>query len=327
MIASEDSCVGADEDGKDAHSWINMFVSQRSFWQLDARIYLFTLSPTGSSPFPAGSPYSSRPSSRPASPNRGDTGIKSPRLTEEHATYGLWSPTTASPFHSTSHIPTYYPPPPPQYIFTNGVRHPIRPKPPRQGETFYTRFVPSVGQYLTFRVASLSNKCVVHTGPTGASSEGRPNSLTAFLPPNSSLSGVMSNAMSTMSLSPCDSELMHSWMNDPRVDSAWGVSGPRHIQEQFLKNGLNARHSIPVIGCWDGKPFGYFEIYWVKEDPLGKLTDCGDWDRGIHVLVGEQEFRGEQRVKIWLSALVHYCWLADSRTDRVLSEPRVDNEK
>jgi hypothetical protein len=32
-------------------------------------------------------------------------------------------------------------------------------------------------------------------------------------------------------------------------------------------------------------------------------------------------------VKIWLSALVHYCWLADSRTERVMLEPRVDNEK
>jgi RimJ/RimL family protein N-acetyltransferase len=82
------------------------------------------------------------------------------------------------------------------------------------------------------------------------------------------------------------------------------------------------------MGCWDGKPFGYFEIYWVKEDNLGKyLPIVSDYDRGFHCLVGEQEFRGAHRVKIWLSALVHYCWLADNRTERVMLEPRVDNEK
>jgi hypothetical protein len=91
---------------------------------------------------------------------------------------------------------------------------------------------------------------------------------------------------------------------------------------------LSSRHSFPVIGCWDGKPFGYFEIYWVKEDPLGKLMgDAGNFDRGIHCLVGEQELRGPHRLRAWLSALLHHCWLADNRTEVVLMEPRVDNEK
>ena len=119
-------------------------------------------------------------------------------------------------------------------------------------------------------------------------------------------------------------------MNNPRVNAAWGVAGPIEIQETFLKENLKNKHSFPVIGCWDGKPFGYFEIYWVKEDQLGRHVDSrglGNWDRGIHVLVGEEGFRGEHRVKVWLSALVHYCWLADQRTENVFLEPRVDNEK
>lgn len=117
-------------------------------------------------------------------------------------------------------------------------------------------------------------------------------------------------------------------MNDPRVSAAWGEGGPKEKQEKFLRNNLTSRHSFPVIGCWDGKPFGYFEIYWVKEDRLGALIGGADnYDRGIHLLVGEQEYRGSHRVAIWLSALVHYCWLADPRTQTVMLEPRVDNEK
>ena len=133
--------------------------------------------------------------------------------------------------------------------------------------------------------------------------------------------------MGSMSIHPCDTDLLHTWMNNPRVSAAWGVSGPVSTQEAFLETSLSNKHSFPVIGCWDGRPFGYFELYWAKEDQVGKYVDVGDWDRGFHVLVGEQEFRGKERVKVWLSALVHYCWLADLRTQRVLLEPRVDNEK
>ena len=136
--------------------------------------------------------------------------------------------------------------------------------------------------------------------------------------------------MANLNIHPSDTQLLHDWMNQPRVSSAWGVQGPIEVQREFLTNGLNDKHSFPAIGCWDGKPFGYFEIYWVKEDKLGRFVtgrESSHYDRGIHALVGEQEFRGAHRVKIWLSALVHYCWLADLRTQRVLLEPRVDNRK
>jgi hypothetical protein len=126
-----------------------------------------------------------------------------------------------------------------------------------------------------------------------------------------------------------DVELLHKWMNDPRVAHSWGETGPASHQEAFLKQNLTNRHSMPVIGCFDGKPFGYFEIYWAKEDRLAQFLGgaCDDWDRGLHVLVGEQEFRGPHRFKVWINALVHYCWLADPRTNVVMLEPRVDNFK
>ncbi len=302
LIASEESCVGSgtDERGRDGYS--KMFVSQQSFWQIDPRIFLFTLSPTQHSPFPGASPYPSRP----GSPNREATPLASPRLPPdgtpgEPSHNGLWSqPHSPGPFASGSHLPTYYPPPPPQYTFTKNTRHPIRPKPPAQGQTIYTRYVPSLGQYLSFRTASMSAKSPTFRGPTSAGSGGTPN----FLPPNSGISSAALPSLGNINIHPCDTDLLHDWMNQPRVSAAWGVQGPIDVQEGFLAAALNDKHSFPVIGCFDGKPFGYFEIYWVKEDQLGRhLTgsNVNDWDRGIHVLVGEQEFRGPHRVKVWLS--------------------------
>ncbi|KAL9623758.1 MAG: hypothetical protein Q9160_001989 [Pyrenula sp. 1 TL-2023] len=320
LISSEDSCVGTQTDIKSSAGWTEMFVSQRSFWQIDARLFLFSLSPVQHSPFPTASPYPSRPSS----PSR--EGVASPRpdIGALHLSEGLSAhlASPGGPFNSGSHLPTYYPPPPPQYTCTNHIRHPIRSKPPRQGETFYTRYIPSVGQYLSFRIPSLSEKPHPMNSHIGHGSPG-------YLPGHASSASVATLPTMASFERKSDIDHLHTWMNDSRVNAAWGVAGPRNVQEDFLKAGLQSNHSMPVIGCWDGKPFGYFEIYWVKEDRLGGLLggNVGNYTRGLHVLVGEQEFRGAHRVKIWLSALVHYCWIADNRTEEVMLEPRVDNEK
>jgi hypothetical protein len=111
-------------------------------------------------------------------------------------------------------------------------------------------------------------------------------------------------------------------MGKPRVSKFWG-----EYKEGFLENNLKSRHCFPVIGMWDGVPFGYFEIYWVKEDILGQHLsgDASDWDRGFHCFVGEEWARG--RLPTWSTALCHWCFGVDYRTQNVCLEPRVDNTK
>lgn len=316
LIASEDSSVGLQPmERRDSSSWSNMFVSRRSFWQLDPRLFLFTLTPRGTPSSPSLTPFQSRHGS-PA-----HDGVSNPGLPPAEAlfhTTNIGTFTSVGPFTSASRLPTYYPPAPTQYTFTHGVRHPTRPKPPHQGEVFYVRHVPSVDQFLSFRVPFLPmSKPAPRPGPSTSS---RPST-----PVSSSVTSIEQHLCSS---APSDLDMLHRWMNNPRVEAMWKEGGEREVQEKFLLKNLTSRHSFPVIGCWDGKPFGYFEIYWVKEDPLGRLLNrVENYDRGIHVLVGEQEFRGPHRVAIWLSALVHYCFLSDMRTEAVYLEPRVDNVK
>ncbi|KIX04229.1 uncharacterized protein Z518_07783 [Rhinocladiella mackenziei CBS 650.93] len=329
LIASEDSCVGTDTDIRLPNGWAETFVSRRSFWQIDARIFLYTMAPQQHSPYPQASPYPSRPSSpertagERGSPLPADYVVPTAAAIPEGFTAGISSP--GGPFNSGSHLPTYYPAPPTQFTFTNHIRHPIRPKPPRQGETFYNRYIPSLGQWLSFRVPTLSPKPCPH--PHFGTMGGSMPTMTPSHGGGASIATLPTVANFTDSQS--DLDLLHKWMNDPRVNAAWGAAGSLATQRKFLVDSLISRHSFPVYGCWDGKPFGYFEIYWVKEDRLGRLLggDVGNYTRGLHALVGENEFRGPHRVKVWLSALVHYCWLADSRTETVILEPRVDNTK
>jgi hypothetical protein len=315
LIASADSAVGTSLDDN-SDGWSNMFVSRRMFWQLPGRLFLFSLQPNKVGTFDSipGSPIGSRP----GSPIRGESQApfhKAYPRHSPHSSYGRLDtdlpggpmPTSMTsvpsfpigPFFSSSHLPTYYPPPPLQYVFTNNIRHPMRPKPPRMGEVFYTRFVPSVCQYLSFRVASISPNPVPYLGPVGPK------------PPEQTHLSALS-----------DTALLKTWMSKPRVSAFWNDYNP-----QFLTNSLNSTNSFPVIGMWDGVPFGYFEIYWVKEDILGQHlgSDAGDWDRGLHVLIGEEWARG--RVPIWLTGLVHWCLTSDYRTMNICLEPRVDNAR
>ncbi|ESZ98125.1 hypothetical protein SBOR_1504 [Sclerotinia borealis F-4128] len=331
LITSDDSTVGLAIDENTPEGWSDMFTSRRAFWQLSARLFLFTFSPNISLASPQGS--------RPSSPVCGSNQLPGNKRdsTESSAFSGLWSPTSIGPFSSGSHLPTYYPPPPIQYTNTSGVRHPLRPKPPRQGEIFYTRYIPSLGQYLSFRVASLSPKPVIYNGPTPTPSPFRHHAKSSSL---SSIGAQLSANSQTPPLSisaqqkedtadMTDLQLLNRWMNVPRVNKFWGCSGPIATQEKFLKENLTSNHSFPVIGLWNGKPFGYFEMYWAKEDILGKHVgdSVGDFDRGVHVLVGEDEYRGKHRVQCWITALAHWALVQDYRTNSFVLEPRVDNER
>jgi len=117
------------------------------------------------------------------------------------------------------------------------------------------------------------------------------------------------------------------WQNNPRVASFWQEQGSFEQHRAYLEKLAADPHTVTLIGCFDDQPFAYFEAYWVKEDRLAPFYDAGDYDRGIHMLVGEENHRGPHKVASWLSALVHYLFLDDPRTQRVVAEPRADNAK
>lgn len=123
-----------------------------------------------------------------------------------------------------------------------------------------------------------------------------------------------------------DGERFHKWQNDPRVAEFWEYPFSREKLDEYLRNCRNDPHSAPLIACFDGVPFGYFETYWAQEDRLGPYYDSRPFDHGFHLLVGEPQFLGGGRAEYWLKAVSHFLFLLDPRTDRLVGEPRADNE-
>lgn len=165
--------------------------------------------------------------------------------------------------------------------------HPLRPPKPKQGEVLYKRYCPTIGQTLDFTYFDLG------------SGEGVSAHLEAF----------------------------HRWHNDERVNKGWNESGSLKKHLKYVKGVMNNPAVLPIMMSWDRDLMGYVEIVWLKENHIATYIPNGpkDWDRGMHVLVGEEKYRGSDRAQAWLRSIFHYCFLADPRTERGIGEPRADN--
>ncbi|KAG2048143.1 hypothetical protein BDR06DRAFT_963100 [Suillus hirtellus] len=91
-------------------------------------------------------------------------------------------------------------------------------------------------------------------------------------------------------------DFFHRWHNSERVNKG---------NTAYITEITNDPGVLPVIMSWNGKPMGYAEITYLKETHVAPYIPGGpgDRDRGIHVLVGEDEFRGAVRTSLWHRAL------------------------
>ncbi|WP_454625854.1 GNAT family N-acetyltransferase [Bradyrhizobium cenepequi] len=110
-------------------------------------------------------------------------------------------------------------------------------------------------------------------------------------------------------------------MNDPRIDAFWNEAGDLEKHRTYLSRILADPHMLPLIGCFGDQAFGYFELYWAKENRIAPFYDADDYDRGWHVVVGEDAYRGRRYISAWLPSLMHYMFLDDCRTQRIVGEP------
>ena len=124
-----------------------------------------------------------------------------------------------------------------------------------------------------------------------------------------------------------DLDLFCAWMNDPVVAAFWEQAWPRAQLVDYIEQRIADPHVIPAIGCFDGRPFGYFEIYWAKEDRLGPHYVADDFDRGFHMAVGDPEVRHRRWGRQWFLSMAHFLFLDDPRTQRLVGEPRVDQAR
>jgi RimJ/RimL family protein N-acetyltransferase len=126
---------------------------------------------------------------------------------------------------------------------------------------------------------------------------------------------------------PGDVEKFHEWMNLDSVAHFWEQTGTLEEHAEYLAKMQADPHTVTLFGCFDDEPFAYFEVYWAKEDRIAPFCDAADHDRGFHLLVGSTRFRSPGRTEAWLRSIIHYVFLDDPRTQRIVGEPRIDHDR
>ncbi|KAJ9479896.1 hypothetical protein VN97_g13165 [Penicillium thymicola] len=273
---------------KDSNNICDMFISQRAFWQLDPRLYLVSLT---TNELPSSSMHVGSISSMDA--------------------LGAGFPFEAGPKTFGMFLPSYYPSQPQQYTSTTNVRHPIRPKSYRQGEVFYVRYHPGGGRYLTFRLPVLPNADSRRATSHFGGQHGQ-------IAPDLCLDSELWN----------DVKLLHEWVEGRSSDSSLTLKESIPARTKFFEERLSSSNSFPLLACWGSTPMGFFELFWVPEDDLGRtLGDSTGWDRGIRCLIGDTTFLSPYCIKACLSSLVHHCLQYDQRTQVIMFVARADNTR
>ncbi|KAJ5286955.1 hypothetical protein N7478_002641 [Penicillium angulare] len=95
---------------------------------------------------------------------------------------------------------------------------------------------------------------------------------------------------------------------------------------EYLRRRSDDPHTIGLLGQFDETLFGYFEVFWVKEDPLGVAVDAGDFDRGLSGSVGYSAFKSRRWLQACWSSLLHYIFLDEHRTDSIITEAELGRE-
>ena len=124
-----------------------------------------------------------------------------------------------------------------------------------------------------------------------------------------------------------DTDTFHHWQNQDRVAHFWDFKGTREQHAAYLAEQCADPHVHPLIGCFDDEPFAYFEVYWAKEDRVAPFYDAGDFDRGLHLLVGNSDYQSAGKLRAWFNGILHYMFLDDPRTQRIVGEPRIDHTR
>lgn len=124
-----------------------------------------------------------------------------------------------------------------------------------------------------------------------------------------------------------DLDTFHEWHNQVRVSFFWELNQPKEELKAYMEKGLSDPHQIPMIIEINGESVGYFEMYWVREDRLGPYYESDAFDRGFHFLIGNKKFLGHKITDNLIKCALHFLFLDDPRTRRIMAEPRHDNQK
>lgn len=122
-----------------------------------------------------------------------------------------------------------------------------------------------------------------------------------------------------------DLDLVHGWMRQPHVAAFWELDVPRAELAGYLEQAAGDDHREALIGCVDGRPVSYWELYWAARDRLAAYYPAHPLDQGVHLLIGPPELVGRGLGRALLGMVAGWLLAREPASPRVVAEPDVRN--
>ena len=122
-----------------------------------------------------------------------------------------------------------------------------------------------------------------------------------------------------------DAERFTRWMNDPRVGYFWGAKWLTGGTDRLSGAPAHGKHAFPLIGCFNDRPFSYFEIYWAAEDRIGRHYSWQPLTVACICWLVNSNGAGPTMCKAGCAVSTHYLLLDEPRTQRTVLELAPDN--
>lgn len=137
----------------------------------------------------------------------------------------------------------------------------------------------------------------------------------------------LKNELSLRSVNPQrDIDFFWNWQNKEYVSQFWEMNYSKEELLNYLIDTAGSPYKEPVIFEVAGEPVGYFELYWAFDDRIAPYCDARKYDRGIHLLFGEEKYLGTRYVPEGLVLAKEYMFESCDKTQTIWGEPRNDNK-
>ncbi|WP_121743960.1 GNAT family N-acetyltransferase [Natronorubrum halophilum] len=118
---------------------------------------------------------------------------------------------------------------------------------------------------------------------------------------------------------------LHAWLGSDHVKPYWDLDRPLPEFREAMREKLADDHLTPYVGCLDHVPMSYWEAYRPADDDLASYYDVEPADRGVHLLIGPEEYVGRGYGTALFRAMVAFQF-RHAETDRVVLEPDARND-
>jgi lysine N-acyltransferase len=124
-----------------------------------------------------------------------------------------------------------------------------------------------------------------------------------------------------------DAEMIAEWMSMPHLVETWESAWPVARWHKYLRAQIDGNYSRPFVGCLNGQPGGYVEVYRAAKDSIATRYQADANDIGVHAAIADLTLVNKGLGPFLLPRIVVSIFELEPRCRRIMFDPDHRNTK